>query len=708
MATLEKIRSKGGLLVLVIGLALLAFLVGDFFSSGATLFGSSRENIAEVNGEKIHIFEFQKRIDQITEVYKLEFGEKSLNDELNTYIRTSEWTNMLNEILIQEEAEKLGLTVTKEELSDRLIGNNIHPIIMQRPMFQGQTGQFDKNVLLDFYGQISQDGLDAQTEAMLAPYRNYWLYWENYVKNTLLQEKYSNLLSQSVVANSIDAKSAFEARTKTVDMQYIQQYYSILPDSIVSVSNSEIKERYNKTKEQKFKQDESRGANYVVFEVKPLDDDYAQVQEWMNRLSQEFLTTNDIVGLVNENSDVFYDASFVYSERNTPEVLKDFAFSGKVGDYYGPVFHDDTHTMARIMETGISRPDSVKLSHIVLAPTDEARADSIVNVLRTNRNADFAELARQFSRVATAQSGGDAGWLVDGIKGVDKEFLAAFDKKVNDIFVINKPQLGLQIVKVTEKTKDIPKVKLAILERKVTPSSRTQGRIFNDAKQFAVAAKTPDTFQEQADERSLVVRYAGSIKKNDDRMGVIARSRDIVKWAYAAKQNQVSDVFDLGDQFVVAILTEIDAEGYMPLEKATPQIKEEITQEKKADYMVKDIKEKMASVSSISELADRLSTSVKDVYGLSFSSTSINGISDNYVIGKAMVSPLNTISQPVKGNTSAYVLYPIKTAENAGQAFDAQQEKNTLTGNYSSSMYYKISADLNEKADIKDNRSVFY
>lgn len=704
MATLEKIRSKGGLLVLVIGLALLAFIIGDFLNSGVTYFNSSRENVAEIAGEDINIREFQEAIDQTTEVYKIEFGQENLGEEFLSQIRNMVWQNLVNDKLIQAEAKKIGLTVSKEELSDRLIGSNIHPLIQQRAIFRGANGQFDRVALIEFLNSLDQEAYSADMYQQIQVAKNYWLYWEKAVKNSILQDKYNALIGHSVVANSIDARSAFDANQKMYDFEYIQQPYYAVPDSVVSVSNSEIKDRYNKDKEQ-YKQEASRSVNYVSFELKPLPEDYVQVEEWMNKASEEFRTTDDVVDFIKANSDVLYDGSN-YSERTVPVLLKDFAFSGKEGDFFGPVFQNDTHTMARIMQAGIMRPDSVKLRHIVLAPTDEARADSLVRVLNTDRNADFAELARQFSGVETAANGGELGWLTDGLKGVDKDFFQAFDKKVDEVFMIKKPQ-GIQIIQVMEKTRNIPKVKLAILERKVTPSSRSQAKIYNEAKQFAAVAKDVNTFQEQADERGLIVRSANNLDANAERIASVPQSRQVVRWAYEASLNNVSDVFDADDEFIVAVLTEVNKKGYAPLEKVSPIIKATLIKEKKGDYMVKDIQSKSAS--TINDLAGKMNLEVKDANQVAFATNQFGTAgTEPFVVGKGISTPLRQLSAPIKGNAGVYVVLPVNVTENSANEFNAEREVELLSSNYMYSFPYAIIQDIRDNAKIVDNRANFY
>ncbi|NDV46772.1 hypothetical protein D0T49_06900 [Paludibacter sp. 221] len=706
MATLEKIRSKGALLVLIIGLALFAFIIGDFLNSGVTYFNSSREIVAEIAGDDISIHEFQNAIDQMTEVYKIETGQNDLNEEMVSQIRNSVWESLVAEKLMKTEAKKIGLTVSKEELSDRLIGNNIHPIILQRQAFYDESGRFNRALLVNFLNSLDEEPINNEMYMQIQQAKSYWLYWENAVKVSILQEKYNNLLAQTITSNGIDAKANFDARQKMADFSYIAQPYYMVPDSVVSVSNNEIKDRYNKDKEL-YKQEASRSINYVTFDVKPMEDDYIQVQEWMDKLSIEFEETNDVVGLVNSNSDVMYDGRN-YSESTVPALLKDFAFKGKAGDYFGPVFQNDTHTMARIMQTGIMTPDSVKLRHIYLYPTEEKLADSLVNILNTNRRADFPAMAREYSKVQeTAANGGEIGWLTENVRGVDKEFMSAFDRKVNEVFTIKNAQ-GIQIVQVMEKTAPRKKVKLAILERKVTASSRTQARIFNDAKQFSNASKSIDEFQAQADERGLTVRPANNLDKNAERVGILPQSRQIVRWAFEANLNNVSDVFDTGNQFIVAIVTEVNKKGYTPVEKVSADIKSEIVKEKKADYMIKNISEKMAANKSLTSLAQQLDVDVKEAENVSFASYQFGAAGfEPYVIGKSLTVNLNEVSAPIKGNSGVYVVMPTKITEGT-EEFDATSEIEQLNSRYMYSLSYMIYENMRKNAEIVDNRATFY
>lgn len=704
MATLGKIRSKGILLVVVVGLALLAFIIGDFLNSSTSYFNKSRERVAQIAGENINIRQFSDAIEQMTQVYKIETGQTELNEDVISQIRTSVWESLVNEIILNKEAQKLGLTISQEELSDQLIGNNIHPLILQRGIFVNENGQFSRSLLIQFLNSLDATPTSNEMKQQIDMAKNYWLFWEKNVKNSILQEKYNKLLTSTVTANSVDAKMNYEARKFTVDSWYVVQPYFAVPDSLVTVTASEIRARYNKQKEF-FKQEENCSIDYVVFDIKPSPEDFKEVEQWINRLSEEFRTTTDIIGLVNSNSDIIYDGR-AYSEQTIPPMLKDFAFKGKVGDVFGPVFENDTYIMARIMETGIMQPDSVKLRHIFLPKSEEAKADSIIQAIRSG--ADFASLAKKYSAVPqTAANGGEIGWLTYDIRGIDKEILEnAFNKPLNEVFTIKNAQ-GTQIMQVTAKTTPKKKVKVAILQRKVTPSSKTYSLIYNQAKQFA-AENNAELFAKRAQEKGYIVHHAEKVLKNDNQLQTISNSRQIIRWAFQSRKGSVSDVFDCDNQYVVAMVTEKNQKGYQPIEKVSAQLKSEIIKDKKADLMIKNISAQLKKAPMLEDLASTLGTEVKTAEAINFTSYQF-GLAgfEPYIIGKATVIPLDKISDPYKGNAGVYVLKTSNKQENQ-EPFNVKNEISQLNSRYLYSLFYAVMDNLREKSEIVDNRSNFY
>lgn len=704
MAVLDRIRSKGVLLVVVVGLALLAFIVGDFLKEGSTFFNKSKEIVGKVVGDDINIKEYTAAIDQMTEVYKIETGRTELNEEMTTQIRQSVWESMLSERILNAEAKKLGLAVSADELSDRLIGNNIHPLILQRRSFTGENGQFSRPALVQFLSSLEQTPANEEMKQQIAQAKNYWNFWEKTVKNSILQEKYNALISKSVCANSLDAKMSFEDKKTSVDVAYVVQPYFAVPDADIKVSSSEIKDLYNKKKEQ-FKQDANCSFSYVAFDIKPLPEDYKEGETWMKKLEGEFKTTTDVAALVNSNSDVMYDGRN-YSERTVPSLLKDFAFGSATGAVYGPTFVNDTYTMARVMQGGIMQSDSVRLRHIFLLAKDATKADSLVSAIKGG--ADFAALAVKYSAVKqTAANGGEIGWMQEATQGPEKEITSqAFSKSKNEIFTI-KDEQGVQIFQVMDKTPARRKVKLAILERKVVPSSKSYSKIYNDAKQFAVDLSA-DNFEKKAKEKGYIVRPAAEVLRSTEKIADINQSRQIIRWVFNSSKNDVSDVFDCGTKFVVAMTTELNKKGYRSLEKVSDQLKAEIIKDKKAELMIKNLSTELSKTGSLEGLASLLKDSVKTAPAVNFASYQLGTAGfEPIVIGKVTKVALGKVSAPIKGNAGVYVVRTSNKQVNP-QPFNAQLEKMQLNARLSYSLSYTLFSDMKENADITDNRLNFF
>lgn len=704
MAILGKIRSRGVLLMIIVGLALFAFIIGDALTQGSSYFNKSRETVAEIAGEKININDYSAMIDQMVEVYKIETGQSDLSEEINSQLRTSVWENLVNEKLINAEAAKMGLTVSAEELSDYLIGNKIHPLISQRRAFSGEDGQFSRPMLVQFLNSLEQTPENDEMRQQIAKLKNYWLFWEKTVKNAVLQEKYNALIAKTVTANSLDAKMIFEASKTSVDVNYVVQPYFAIADSTVKVTNSEIKERYNKQKEL-YKQEANRTINYVVFNVKPSPEDYKKAETTMNSLSEEFKTTSDVSGFTNTNSEVRYDGT-PYSEKTVPANLKDFAFGNAPGSVIGPIFANDAYTMARVVETGIMQPDSVKLRHIYLTTKDEAKTDSLIAAIKGGAN--FGELAKKYSAVQqTAANGGEIGWIFQGVQGLNKELTdKAFASATNEIFTLKDAQ-GTQIMQVMEKTPARRKVRLAILEVKVTTSNATVSKIYNEAKQFA-AELSGDKFNKKAQEKKYDVRTASELLQSTEKIADISNSRQIIRWAFEGEKGDVSDVYDCSNQFVVATITEINEKGYRPLEKVADQIKAELIRDKKAELMIKNIAAQTAKNPTLESLGAAIGSEVKSVTAVNFEANQF-GVAgfEPAVIGKVSVLPANKLSAPIKGNAGVYVLLPTNPQVNQNP-FDAKMQIMMLNARMSYSLPYMITQDMRDKTDLKDNRLMFF
>ena len=289
MTTLQRIRNHGVILLVVVGVAMLAFILGDFLNSGSSFFNRNRENVGVIAGHKVHYTEYEAAKDQLTEVYKIESGSNDINEELSNQIRNQVWQMLLMDYTLREQAAEIGMDVTAEELSELCIGANPHQLIRQRRAFYDETGNFNRSALINFLNSLAQEPESQEQAANMQQAKNYWMYWENAVRLTHLQEKYTDLLSKMLVANPLDAKYAFEARQNTADVAYVAQPYFAVADSLVKVSESDIKKLY-KTQKEQYKRTPNRSLAYVSFPIVPSESDYAEVEKLMKSIEKDFQT----------------------------------------------------------------------------------------------------------------------------------------------------------------------------------------------------------------------------------------------------------------------------------------------------------------------------------------------------------------------------------------------------------------------------------
>ena len=711
MATLEKIRSKAGLLVLVVGLALFAFIIGDFLNSGSTYFRQTQERVAKVDGEVIKIQDYQGRIDEMTEMYKMQSGQTNLPEEYMNQIRQSVFDAMVQEIVLDEATDKLGMTVSPEELFDMVQGENISPMIQQMQMFVNpQTGQFDKTALLNFLKTIDDDNIasyPADQQAQLLQARNFWLFWEKNIKRQRLEQKYTTLLSKAVAANVLDAKEAFNDAAENSDIVYAMQSYASIPDSTIEVSKSEIEKLYNQRKEL-YKQKEGKVIKYIAVDIRPSQEDYDKASADIESLKEEFTTSEKVADIVNENSEVPYMDAFFTENAFDPE-MKQFATTSEVGAVYGPVFDNDKYRMFKLVDKKMG-PDSVKVSHIMLANGDEARttalADSLMNVLKNG--GDFAALAKEFSADQAAENGGELGWFTEitALRGVNEDFKnAVFSTPVNEIAKV-KSLYGTHLVKVTEKTANVNKYKVADIDMTVSPSSKTYSNIYNELNQFISQNNDLAKLDEAAKEAGYNLIAGVNVTADNQTLGSIKNSRPVIRWAFQNDKGKISEIFECDDKFVIAAIQGTLPEGYRSLESVTPMLKSELIAQKKGEKIAQDLSAK--NLSSVDAYAQAMNSSADSVKFVSFATRRIAGIGVEPKLN-AMVSlaQKDQLSAPVVGNNGVYVFKVYEQNKDA-KNYDEAAEIKALDASNAYRFGFQAIQSLVNKADVEDNRIRFY
>ncbi|MCQ2346261.1 MAG: SurA N-terminal domain-containing protein [Paludibacteraceae bacterium] len=672
MATLQKIRNHGVILIVIVGLAMLAFILGDFLNSGSSFFNRKREYVGVIEGHKVHYTDYQAAQDQMIEVYKIESGRTDLDEETNSQIRNQVWQMMQMDWTLRAAAERIGMDVTPEELSELCIGQNPHQLMMQRRVFWNANGQFDRDNVIRFYQSIMQDDEDNQQDANKAQALNYWMYWENAVRLTHLQEKYMGLIQHLVTANKLDAKYAFNARQTTANVAFAMKPYYTVADSLVTVSDRDIKALYESRKSM-YKQTPNRSIDYVVFNVVPSEEDSIQVYNEISAVQEEFRTTEDIAAVTNANSDVMFDGRN-FTSTTIPEMYRDFAFNSgaKAGDCteltYTPA--DQTFRMARIVKSGYSMPDSVQLKAI---------------------SAD------------TLHEDQELGWFAEDVLRLQNRQIAekAFAAKKGDRFTVPMG-MGEQEFEVMDIAAATPKVQIAILERKVSASSKTYSAIFNEAKQFVINNNTEDAFRAAAQEMAMPVMPAYNLTPTTEKVAQIKQSRQIVRWANDAKEGQISDVFDCGEQYVVAVLTDIKDGDYRPLSDVQPELMLQARNDKKAEMIMNDIKD----AANLEAAAQIMATGVQNAEGVTLADSRFANANEPAVVGKAMSMEVNDIAT-VKGNQGVYMIQPTQKTPIEGAEFNEQQEIQQLNMFTSYSLMYQVMNLLTDNADITDNRANF-
>lgn len=668
MASLQKIRNHGAALVVIVGLAMLAFILGDFLNSGSSFINRNRENIATIAGTNIHYTEFENAKEQLQEVYKIETGRNDLDEDMAAQLREQAWQMMVMNYTLRAEAEKIGMDITSDELSELCIGEHPHQIIASRRAFYDQNGQFNRVALVQFLASLDKEPENAEMAANQKQAKTYWMYWENATRLTYLQEKYTSLLQGLVAANKLDAKYAFEARQTTANAQYVMVPYFQVADSLVKVKDSDIKKLYNQNKKQ-YKQVPNRAINYVQFPVVASDEDFAQTVALMQSIEEEFKTTDDVALVVNTNSDLMYDGRD-YSIETIPARYKEFAFAkgAKAGDFLPLSLEDGTYAMARIIECGYSMPDSVELKAIA---AEEGQEDMELGWFTA------AELQKNIAEPAFAGKRGTRFTVAQG--------------------------LGEQTFEILEVSPATPKAKVAIIEREVTPSSKTYSVLYNQAKQFIVNNPNGEAFTKAAQEAGMMIIPQYNLTATTEKVGQLKSSRPIVRWAFDAKEGDVSDVFECGNLFIVATLSEVNDGDYRSLEQVRPELQMEALNHAKAAYVEK----KLADAKSLEQAAEMFGQSIQEAENVSLAAYRFgNQGAEPAVIGATMAQAEGELSKPIEGKAGVYMVKTLAKVTTPGE-FNAEQEEQQLGARAAYSLPYQALQMIQDKAEIVDHRANF-
>lgn len=712
MATLQTIRSKGPLLVIVIGLALFAFIAGDAWKILQPHQG--KQDVGEVNGKTLSAQEYQQMVDELSEVIKLTNGLNSLNEDQLTNIKDQVWNTYVTNEVIANEAKKLGLQVTKAELQ-AVINAGSHPLLMQTPFRNPQTGAFDKDMLKKFlvdYANLDANKMPAQYVEYYQKMGNFWNFIEKTLSETLLAEKYQNLIGKSLISNPVAAEDAFNARTEQTDMLLAAIPYSSISDSTITVSKEEIKKLYDSKKES-FKQPvETRNIKYVDVRVVPSDADRKAVQEEGTEYTNQLIsTTKDYVSFVRSTGSTIAYSDIPVSKSALPNDVASRLDSTSVNEVYGPYYNqtDDSYNAFKIVAK-VSAPDSIQFRQIqVYTDTDEKTtelADSIYNALKAG--ADFAEVAKKYAQTGEATWINARGWEGTTVDAENATLInALIEQPVSEISNLKIGQSNI-ILQVMNKKQMQDKYKVAIVKCPVEFSKETYNDTYNKFSQFVAQSTTIEALEKNAEENGYTVLPRMNFRSDEHYVGGVKSTREALKWVFDAKEGEVSPLYECGenDHLMVVALETINPAGYTNINQVSDMLRSEIIRDKKAEKIMAEMKG-FNTLAQVKGMKDAVSDSVKHVTFSAPAYISVTRASEPVISAVASKTAVNATSAPIKGNAGVYMIQVYNKNKNA-ETLDSKTEQATLVNMISRYAPQQCIYELREKNEIVDKRYLFF
>lgn len=712
MATLQKIRSKGPLLVIVIGLALFAFIAGDAWKVLQPHQG--KQDVGEVNGEVLSAQDYQKMVDELSEVIKLTNGLNSLTEDQLNNVKDQVWQSYVNNKLIAEQAEKLGLKVTDAEIQS-IIDQGTHPLLMQTPFRNPQTGMFDKDMLKKFlvdYANLNASQMPAQYVEYYQKMGAFWQFVEKTLAQSTLAEKYQNLVTKSLISNPVAAEDAFNSRTEQSDLLLAGVPYSSINDSTVQVSDSEIKDRYNEKKEQ-FKQlVETRDIRYIDVKVVPSDADRKAVEKEVTEYSNQLAsTTADFGTFVRSTGSSVNYSDVPVSKSVFPADVASRLDSTNVNEVYGPYYNqtDDSFNAFKLLAK-VSSPDSIQFRQIqVYADTEEKTktlADSIYNALKGG--ADFAAVAKIYGQTGEATWVNAQSWEGSELDADNSKFInTLLNQPVNELANLNMGQANL-ILQVMNKKSMQTKYKVAVVKREVEFSKETYNAAYNKFSQFVAQNTTIDSMVKNAEESGYTLMPRTDLSSAEHYVGGVRSTREALKWIFAAKPGEVSPLYECGenDHLMVVALDKIHEAGYRDINSVAEMLRAEIRRDKKAEKIMEEMK-KYNSIAQVKGMKDAVSDSVKHVTFSAPAYISVTRSSEPVIGAVAAKTAANKVSAPIKGNGGVYMIQ-VYAKEKGSEKIDAKQEETTLTNMAVRIAGNQLINDLYQKAKVVDQRYLFF
>ena len=702
MAAIGNIRKHYGLLVVIVGLALLAFVLGDLLKST-----NSRRttNVAIVGNEKITYQDYSNLVNLNLENTKANNGG-SLTADQNYSVHANTLEQMIKEIIMKKEYKNLGLVVSSDELYDQFLGENPNQYVVQS--FTNAEGKFDSELVKTYLREFQTLTPEMQAN---------WLNFERAIKDDRLNTKYENLLKKGFYLPNKLAARYYSDKNDKVSAEVYAVRYSTVADSTVVVNAADNKAFYNENKN-KYQTDATRSIDYVIFEIAPSQADVEYSKNFVNDLKKDFAEIENAANFVNANSDLAFDSTWK-SRKDVPAELEKAIFDGNngVGFVYGPYENGGYYNVAKVLEME-NRSDSLMASHILVGykgalrsaatrtkEEAQALADSLLKVIKKD-NSKIETLAKSFSDDPSAQTNnGDLGWFTDGMMVYTfNEFVQ--DNKVGTIGMVETP-FGFHIIKVTDRNEATPKARIAVVAHEITASTATYQNIFAEANRFVTENTTAEEFNAAIEEQGLNKRAFPTLRTNTNRITGISNPRQIVRWAFDenTEVGDMSTIFDLDDMYVVAVLTKAIPEGIAPMEEVAERNSYLIKKEKKGAMLAEQAK---AYGTDYQKMIDNMKGE-KSTVDVTFEGRGFGnfGVEDK-VIGTVMGMKAGETSEPIAGGNGLYVVKVTKetpAVATTDYTNIVKEQRSKFVNQIINNAAYSA---LKDNVKIEDNSILFY
>jgi len=701
MAVMGYLRERMGKIVaFVIGLSLFAFVVSEVISSGGSFFREDNNELGQVEDEKILYDVFSKDVDQGLEQFKQ--SGQGTSPQITAYVQENTWNQTVNRLLISKQVEKLGLKVGVNETQAMISGTNPSPQIVQA-FTDPQTGKFDRaNLLLAIQNINALKADDPQK-----------VQWTSFITNLIRSkegEKYMALVTNGIYVNSLEAKDDYEAKNKLVNFKYTALDYASIPDSKVTLTDADYSEYYDENKSLFKNQQELRDIEYVTFNAAPSKEDSLAVKEQVAKLIPALqASTNDSL-FVQINAESKLPVVFVGKGKLADPKLDSVMFNVAPGTIYGPYQSNGRYSIAKLVAAHMS-PDSVSAKHILIDPSMSggvdkalAKADSIKKLIQGGKS--FADMANMYSTdKQSAIKGGDLGTFGRGA------MIPAFEEPVFNgkpgEYKIVTTQYGVHLIQIGAQKGSSKVVKVAVVDKLLTASSKTQSAAYSKAQAF-LASLDDDNFDQQATKAGLKKGVAENITGVAASLPGLTSARDVVRWAYKAEKGDVSDqVFSVDDQYVVARLTAVKPKGILALDVIKKQIEPAVKNKVKARMLTEKFNAALKGSSNIDQVAQKAGSKVTPVQNIVFANPILPGVSAEYkLIGSVFGSQPNKLSKVVEGQQGVYV-FVVDSFINPAPLNNSVRERQQIAQALLQRAESQLFEALKDKANVKDNRAKF-